>query len=448
MFKKILFTLFACLTFGGYLHAQDVRVITLNEAIEIALNNNYQLKQAENNLYLAEQNIINEYADFLPAVSANLNGGRQVGQQFIQEQVNFVDVTSKFVSGNINANIIVFDGFNNINSLRLSQHQKVSREENLQRVRENVIFSTASSYLRVILDRELLEIAKGNLTTSQNQLEQVRAQVEVGSRASVDLYEQEALVASNELNVTQRENSLKFSELLLIRQLQIDPVGNYEFVTPEVDEERSIAEIKSYKLSELVDEALLNRSDLKSAIANLRGLDYQLKLAKGNLYPTISASMGLSTRYSASDLFNSPSFNDQFFDQQVNRSIGFSVSFPLFQRWNRMYNIQQAKVQLKNAELALDDTRMQIIQEVAQAYNDYVSYVQQLEAAEKARIASQKAFETQQERYNVGSSTFVELSQAQTNYVRAQSDYTSALYNIIFQEKLLDYFIGKLTLEL
>ncbi len=448
MFKKILFTLFACLTFGGYLHAQDVRVITLNEAIEIALNNNYQLKQAENNLYLAEQNIINEYADFLPAVNANLNGGRQVGQQFIQEQVNFVDVTSKFVSGNISASIVVFDGFNNINSLRLSQHQKVSREEMLQRVRENVIFSTASSYLRVILDRELLEIAKGNLTTSQNQLEQVRAQVEVGSRASVDLYEQEALVASNELNVTQRENGLRLSELLLIRQLQIDPVGNYEFVTPEVDEERSIAEIKNYKLSELVDEALLNRADLKSAIANLRGLDYQLKLAKGNLYPTISASMGLSTRYSESDLFNSPSFNDQFFDQQVNRSIGFSVSFPLFQRWNRMYNIQQAKVQLKNAELALDDTRMQIIQEVAQAYNDYISYVQQLEAAEKARIASQKAFETQQERFNVGSSTFVELSQAQANYVRAQSDYTSALYNIIFQEKLLDYFIGKLNLEL
>src|SRR5690554_5091368 len=175
MIRKVLFSLFALILFAGTSKAvaQDARTITLGEAIEIALQNNFQLKQAQNNLMLAEENIKNEYADFLPSLSANLNGGSQAGQQFIQEQVDFVDVNSRYLSGNISANITVFDGFNNINTLRLSQKQKLSREELLQRTRENIIFNTASFYLGVLLDRELLDIARENLATSQNQLEQV-----------------------------------------------------------------------------------------------------------------------------------------------------------------------------------------------------------------------------------------------------------------------------------
>ena len=95
--------------------------------------------------------------------------------------------------------------------------------------------------------------------------------------------------------------------------------------------------------------------------------------------------------------------------------------------------------------MGLQNTQLQVIQEITQALNDYSSYSAQLVAAEKSLVASEKAFETQQERYNVGASTLIELSQAQTQYFNAQSSRTSALYNLIFQEKLLDYYVGKLS---
>jgi len=172
-------------------------------------------------------------------------------------------------------------------------------------------------------------------------------------------------------------------------------------------------------------------------------------LSKSSLLPTISASYGVSSRYS--DQYSlagqDVSFSDQFFDQQVNKSLGLSFSLPLFNNWNRMYNIQASQVQLKNARLSLDNTKLQVVQEVTQAYNDYSSYAKQLEASEKSLVASEKAFETQQERYNVGASTLIELSQAQANYASAKSNYTQAIYNLIFQEKLVDYYLGKLTGE-
>ncbi|MEO1023788.1 MAG: TolC family protein, partial [Bacteroidota bacterium] len=130
-----------------------------------------------------------------------------------------------------------------------------------------------------------------------------------------------------------------------------------------------------------------------------------------------------------------------------NYNIGFTLNVPIFSNWNRMTQIQAAKVNLKNAELGLQNTQLQIVQEVTQAYTDYNNFVQQFESADKAYIAAEKAFEVQQERYNVGASTLIELSQAQTQFVTAKSDRTSALYNLIFQEKLLDFFLGKLSGE-
>ena len=260
----------------------------------------------------------------------------------------------------------------------------------------------------------------------------------------VDLFNQEAQVANDELVVTQRENTLSLNSLLLIRQLEMDPLGAYDFVVPDLT--LNDLPLMDVNLRSLVNEALSTRSDILSAEASISSLRYQMQVTKNSLLPTLRASAGVSSRYSDQYSIGGAevSFSDQFFDQQVNRSLGLSFSLPLFNNWNRMYSIQSSEVQLKNAELNLDNSKMQVIQEVSQAYNDYSSYVKQLEASEKSLVASERAFQTQQERYNLGASTLIELTQAQSSFVSAQSNYTQAMYNLIFQEKLLDFFLGKL----
>ena len=461
MKKLFLLAAFFGLLLNSSTEAQQKRVITLNEAIQLALENNYQLKQAENNLDLAEYRIKSEKADFLPSLTSSANYSTQSGQQFVQETLSFTDVTSSSVRGGVNANIPIFNGFNNILTLRSTERSKLSSEEDLKRAKENIIFETATRFLTVLLNKQQLEDAKESLETSLKLLEQTKAQVEVGSRPSVDLYNQEATVANDEFTITQRENALKLARLQLVRSLQIDPLQQYEFAVPDFNPEAAKnSALASQSVNNLVEEALINRSDIRSTEFNIQSLEYQLKLAKGTLLPSLSASASLSSSYSDQAtifvgrdpvtneaIFEKVNFSDQFFDQRVNKSLGLSLSLPIFNNWNRMTQIQSAQVNLKNAELGLENTKLQVIQEITQALNDYSSYSSQLKAAEKSLIASEKAFETQQERYNVGASTLIELSQAQTQYFNAQSSKTSALYNLIFQEKLLDYYVGKLTGE-
>lgn len=437
--QKGILLLILCLGFSISLRAQNVEQITLQEAINIALENNYQLKIAENNLDLAKHQELNEKGDFLPDLNGSLRGSRREGNQFVPGSDVFVNTVVKGISGSLTANLPIFAGFQNINSLKSSRLDTESEEENLQRVRETVIFQTVSNYLQVLLDKKLLEIDQENLASSEKTLEQVQAQVEVGSRPTVDLFNQESTVANNELQVVNSENALTNSRIQLIRGLQVDPLKEYEFSIPDVEPED--VSLQKYDLENLVQIALESRSDLRRDELTIESIEYQLKVTKASIYPTLGAFGQLNTDYSDQSDF---SFGDQFFDQNIVKSIGLSLNVPIFNNFNRRTNVQSQLISYRNAKLNLEDAELQVIQEVNQAYSDYESFAKQLEASQKALTAAEKSYETQQERYQVGAGTLIELSDANAQFVQAQANRAQALYRVIFQEKLLDYYLGKL----
>lgn len=436
--------LFLCLcvicVYTSPLKAQDAEVITLQEAINLALENSNELKIAENNVQDSEYSERSEKADYFPSVDASMNANRNIGRSFDQDIGAITTDANNSFSGNLSGSLPIFSGFNNLHTLRSSQYDRQSAEENLQRIREEVIFNTASRYLEYILDKEILEIERENLEASEKTLEQVEAQVDVGSQPSGDLYDQESTVANNELSVVNSENALQSSRLELIQTLQVDPLGEYEFSTPEINEETVAS--ADYDLDNLVETALENRSDLKREEFNIESIKHQLSATRGNLLPSLSMSGSVSSNYT--QRLEEFGFQDQFFDQNISRSIGLSLSIPIFGNLDRRNNVQSQEITFKNAKLELEDTELEVVQEVNQAYNDYESYVKELEASEKALRAAERSYETQQERYEVGSGTLIELSDANADYVQAQGNRAQVLFRVIFQQQLLDYYIGRL----
>ena len=413
--------------------------ISLQEAIDIALENNYQVKVAKNNVALSGKQVLNEKADYLPSVNANMSGSKSIGRNFSQDLGQIVTQTTNSFGGRVSADLPIFSGFENLNSLKSSQFSEKSEKETLESVREEIIFTTVNNYLQFILDQKVLEIDRENLATSRKTLEQVKAQVEVGSRPRVDLYDQESQVASDELAVVNSENQVQSSRLRLIQTLQIDPRKEYNFATPEIDTQSVRA--TSYDLDQLVSTALENRSDLKSEEFNIQSIKHQLNATKASLYPSLSLSASVGSRYSDGIPVN---FQDQFFDQNIQQSYGLSLSIPIFSNLSIRTSVQSQQIQYKNAKLNLQNLELQVIQDVNTALNDYKSYVKQLESSEKALQAAERAYETQKQRYEVGAGTLIELSEANARYVEAQSSRAQALFRVIFQQQILEYYIGKL----
>lgn len=444
--------LFSCLLApSASAQADSSRTLTLNEAVQLALDNNFAVRKAENTLALQEDVVMQSYAQFLPNLNANFGGNRRTGRQFVQERLQFDDFTTQTLNGSLSTNLPLFTGLQNINNLRASQQRKLSTEEVLQRTRENIIFQAASQFLAVLLNQELVVISRQNLENAQRQLDQIKAQVEVGMRPIVDQYNQEALVANSEFELVQRENAVNLSMVQLTRVLQIDPLANYVLQAPNLSEEN--VTVKGFDLNQLITQALANRSDVKAQDAQIRASRYALNAARGGVLPTISLSGSLSSGYSDQyrerDI-NNPAqfvklgFGDQFFDRNPTRAIGFNVQIPIFNRLGTRTNIQRAQVDYKNAMLDMEDRRLGVLQEIRQAYNDYLAYAKQLRTTETALIAATRAYETEQERYRVGASTLIELTRANTEFVNASSNRVRAIYQFVFQEKLLDYYIGNL----
>jgi outer membrane protein len=444
-FTKITLTLLLCIfATNQNAIAQTNNQITLEQAIGIALENNIQLQQAENLMGIQDANVRSAQADFLPNLNVGVNGNRSTGRQFNPEVAAIRETTQRGLSGQISSNVVIFDGLRNIYSLRAAQNNRLTAEENIQRQRENVIFNTATSFLTVILDEELLNVARENLETSLKQLELVKAQVEVGMRPMVELYNQEATVADNEFQVVQSESRLSVAKLQLTRVLGIDPLQDYEYVTPGIDDANLT--MTNYSLPDLLEQAFANRSDVRSSELQINSAASNLRIARGAYLPTISLSASLSGNYS--DQIQQINFYDQFTDLNRRTSVGFNVQIPIFNRYNVIRQVQISRIEYKNAVLDFESKKLEVYQEIRQAYNDYLISAKQLETTERALIAAEKAFETEQERFRIGSSTLIQLSQANSLFVTASSRRIQAVYQFVFQEKLLEYYLGRVSAEI
>ncbi len=459
MLRFTVFSLLIFLTIGLTAEkaaAQESRQISLQEAVNLVLENNIDIRRARNNMERSEIDVRRATGAFLPNLNATTSANRTTGRQFNQSTLDFDSFTQNTISGQVSTNVPIFTGWQNISNLRSARAERDAVENDFQRLREDMIIETGNEFLQVILNKELLSIAKDNLETSRKQLEQVEAQVEVGMRPIVDQFNQEAVVANNESEVIRQENTLNLSKVRLVRLLQLDQLDDYEFVVPEIDDEMLM--FQDYDLTELIELALESRRDIRSREMRLEASEHSLRAARSGYWPTLSFGANINSNYSdqyrLSEIVDGEiqrvtvGFSDQFFDQRVNRSIGFSLNIPIFDRLQTRSNVQNERINQRNLELDLIDTRSQIFQEIRQAYNDYLSFAQELESTEKALIAAEKAFETQQERYNVGSSTLIELTTANNEFVRAASNQVQATYQFVFQRQVLEYFLGRISEEI
>ncbi|NNF05086.1 MAG: TolC family protein [Rhodothermales bacterium] len=428
------------LSAAGPVQAQDAQTITFNQAVELALSRNVSIQRAENNLDLQSLRVKSARADFLPnlnlSTGVNRNYGLFIDNTTFQQRTTVTDNMSVSAS----SGVTLFDGFGNISSLRAANSTLESQEHIFERTQQQVVFDVIQNYLNVILAEENIQIQQENVDAQTRQLEQIQEFVNVGTRPVSDLYQQQAAQASAESQLLTAENNFQIAQTQLIQVLQIDPLGDYHFVAPDL--ENVSLTIQEYNPEVLLRGAFDKRSDLRAQEAGIRAARYGVLSARSGYLPSLSLSGSFSTGWSSSrsDVF---SFSDQL-DNNRSERVGLSLSIPIFNRLNTMTSVESAQVQYRNAELDLENLQQTVAIEVRQAYLNYLTAVKRLDVTEKQLRAAQQALNVEEERYDVGASTLVELTQARANYVDAASQRAQAVFQFYFQQRLIDYYQGTL----
>lgn len=421
--------------------AQDTttaRTMTLDQAIDVALDRNASLRRARNDRQLQDAMVAREYASFLPSLSFSTSGNQRYGLAFDQTAGELVTQSSDALNAGLSARVTLFDGFANFASLDQARYQREQSEETLQRSRQQVVFQVLSRYLQVVLDQETVRIQEEALEAQREQLRRIEQLTEAGVRPQSDLYQQRSNVASRELQLLDARQTLSSSRTGLVEVLQLDPYRTYRFEAPAMQEVDSTD--TSYELDRLLRTAVERRSDLEAAETGVSIAREGVRIARAGRWPSVSLSGSMGTSFTS----NRPTdFTSQLEDNRSG-SIGLSLSIPLFDQLQTRSQVQQARVQFENAQLDRETLEQQIVTEVRQSYRDFQHARQRLAATAAQLDAAEQALEATQNRYELGSAPFSDLASARADLVSAESDRSQAVFQYHFQQKLIDYYIGVL----
>ncbi|MFI5256082.1 MAG: TolC family protein [Gemmatimonadales bacterium] len=404
-------------------------LITLQDAIRIALAQNSVVRFGRNSLTLDSLTVRQSRNAFLPNLSASSSSSQSI--------LNGSGGNPFSASVGLSSGITIYNGGQNRNILSQARVNAQATGEALGRTRQSVAFAVASDYLALITQQEQLRVQQENLTAQEQELTQLEQFVKQGTRPIGDLYQEQASVASTRLALVNAQRGTEVAKVNLIQELVLDPRLDYTFATPT---DTATGPLPRFNLDSLISVAFQQRVDLRAQTLRVQAAQTEIKIAEGGRLPQVTGSAGYGTGYNSS--------SDGGFATQLNQrrggSVGVSVSVPILDRGAVSIAKQRAQIQLDNELLTLRDQEQAVALDVRRAYLDYISAGEQLSAADAQQRAAALALQAAQARYRVGLATFVEVTLARATLIQAQSAVVSARSSLVFQRALMSYYTGVL----
>ena len=437
-----LFTLAIC---GVSAFAQP-KVLTLEEAKQIALEKNENVAQAQNNVTAAQSGVLAAYGSYLPTLSASAGWTRQQSDQsastkLISGQPFFLpasfSVLNNFSTG-VSLGYNIFDGFARGARFGQATSNAVATEQISARTRQATVFQVESGYFTVLRNEQLVKVAEENLKRDNRQLERITESNRVGALSLADVYRQQSQVAADELALITAQNTYNKSIADLLSLVGLDVSEDYTIADASISSELTKPELDSAAtflsgFAALNQRALAARPDYISARENYDAATSGVTVARSNYFPSISAFAG----YGVS--------NDELQRISANKSInwGLRLNWTLFDGFQTNQSLQTAVAQKRNAEISLVQTERNISVDVKKALLDLDAARKQYEASQKGLISATEDQKIAEERYNLGAGTLLDLLTANAGYVNAAVNKVTAVYNYFTAKANVLYVLGE-----
>lgn len=433
--------------------------LSLRECISTAMKNASSVVKAENNLHLQGTDVLKGYGSFLPGVSASatytpLSVSRSYSTAYTTTTVPArITTESETLNLAITTSLNLFNGFRDHAALRSALDRQTAAGFSLSRARQIIAFDITQNYYQVLLDKELLGIAREKLQSARDLLTLTDRQFLIGLKSSTDLYQQQAEVGNNELSVIRAETQFHRSTLELLRRLRLEPLT--EITLEPVDTALLEALPPSPDLRNLVLSSLEKRADLKAKARETEAARWEVTRASGSRWPKLDLNFTVDTggtgAYKLSSGDQSVNYLFPSLREQLENGIGYTLSLRLnwtiFDGFLTSYNIESARVARMNQQLDYEELKNNIVIDLQQAVGDYRAALTQIGTARMNLKAAQSAYDGVQRKYELGAAGFVELSTARTTLYNAKSNLTQAAYNIALQKNILDFTTGATLFE-
>jgi outer membrane protein len=431
------------------LSAQTNERWTLNKCIDYALEHNVAIRQAGINAQVNKNNYTQSYMNLLPGINGSLSNDITNGQQFSLAAFRVVNETTTTFNTVLNADLTLFSGLQQVHNILKSKSDLTAAQYDMLDSRNTMILNITTAFLQIMLNQEILTVAENQklLTTLQRDL--IEKRVKAGALPETSLLDIEAQMARDASSITSAKNSVNLAKLSLRMILQLKPEDAFEIELPTLVNDISdlLGENTAYTTFQT---AVVNQPSILAQMARVRSAQYSRKMAIGALSPTITLNGSLFDFYTNQQKrfdtvaldFKTIPINEQFRDQ-FRKSVTVTLNIPIFNRWQRMTNIANAKLQYQNAQLQLETTKNSLMQTIYEADANAKAAADGYAASKKSVDAARRAFDAQEKRYNAGVGSSLDYQTSKNNLASAESELIRNKFTYVFRLKVLDFYQGK-----
>ncbi len=473
MRMRVYCRLFIALFFStSFLNAQ--KEWNLNQCIEYATRNNIQLQQTGISVDISAIDIREGRHKFFPDLSGMINSGSSFGRNIDPTTNSFTTENILYSNYSLSSSVVLFQGGFLQNSFKQAKYNHAAATQDYRQAVNDLSLGIASIYLNVLLTQDNLEVAMKNLEINRIQMDQMEKMIKAGVRPDADAYEVKSQLARAEQNVVTAENQLDLAWLQLRQYMRFGPEEEMSLVRLTEEQLNSI-KLEVFSYEDLIGTASAQQPSLEAARIRLDAAILGEKISRSLFYPSLYLSGSIGSRYSDAAVRpkeygtqriavpgvfidgKSVQFEQDYpkilatevtpfsrqFDQFLGYGVALSLNIPIYRNYSAHASAQRAKLNTKLAELSLAQKKEQLDQNIYTSIANLKAAAKALDASMKSYEAAKFSFDKTQKKHEIGAASTFELNLAQNTLQSAELNVVMARYDLVFKQKVLDYYAGK-----
>ena len=416
--------------------AHGQQVLSKVDALKMLMEKNFDLKIADLNIEIANNNTSLLNTGYLPTLSANGN----VSYNIDNSEIVFANGSDTTINGaesdgrslNLNLNYVLFDGFNRKYNISRNRENLTVSQLNAQATLESVLISFYTAYYAVAQSQQSVNSLKEALAISKERLERAHYGFEYGRNTRLDISNAQVDVNTDSINYLNSkqglENQIRNLNLILSlasnEMYHVDTTVNFSTL---LDKE------------EMIQSLLTKNTQIQLAKSGVTLSQYDNRIAQRNFFPTVTLNGGYSNGVNNFAPGN-------FLTARSNNGITYGASFTwnLFDGGNSTVASQNARINVGIQETLFRQTQQQVSTTFENAWADYQNRLFVVEAQQKNLEANRLNFLRTEEQYKLGRVTSLVFRTAQNNLLQAELNLITARYNAKLSELTLYQLIGEI----
>ena len=435
---QILISCFLLILFG----VQSQTKWTLDSCIQYALENNYTVKQKILEMESNKIQLKMTQNSALPSLSASVGQNFDFGRATAANAV-IVDNSQSSTSFGVGLSVPLFEGLRTHYQIASDRYDLLASIQDLQHAKDNIEISVTAYYLQVLLCSEMYQTAKEQLNLSNNDLKRIEELVKSGKSAESELFTQKATVASDELSVTEAYNNLALAKLDLMQLMNIQINESFEVDEKTISTKNASLPEFTIDKQRIIDTCLQNNPAIKAARLRMEKSKNDIKVTKAAYYPSLNLSASYGTGYYLILPDNVENGNLPFSKQLTNNSremVALSLSIPIFDKMTTYNNVKLSKLNYASYQIQSEEAKNSLIKEIEQAYTNATVSKDKYIAAKKTVEATSIALQYAESKYQAGSSTIYDYTNAKLQYQQALSKEIQSKFDYLFRIKILEFY--------